>query len=94
MKINRLAIETLVLGLLLSIAVMRAVASAPPVTGGGAADSTTVDRLSRAYFSAQPAGLQATTVESGTLAATLAADLLLNPIDFTINLPIVIKQSP
>jgi hypothetical protein len=94
MKVNRLAIEALVVGALLLATVMRAVADAPPLAGGSAPDSTTVDRWSRAPLTAPPAEIQATTVETGTLAATLAAELLLGPIDFTISLPIVTKSSP
>jgi hypothetical protein len=93
MKINRLAIEALVVGVLLLATVLRAVADAPPAAGG-APDSTTVDRLSRTPLTAPPTEIQATTVETGTLAATLAAELLLGPIDFTISLPIVTKSSP
>ncbi len=94
MKINRLVIEALIVGVLLLATVLHAVATAPLAAGGGAPDSTTVDRLSRASLAASPAVIQVTAVDTGTLAAMLASDLLLAPIDFTVDLPLVLKSSP
>jgi len=94
MKINRLAIEALVVGVLLLATVLHAVAAMPPAAGGGAPDSTTADRLSRASLAASPVVIQAAAVDTRTLAAMLASDLLLAPIDFTVDLPIVLKSPP
>ena len=92
MRVNRLAVEAIVLGVLLLATVLHAVADAPPVAPGGrSVDSTTVDRLSREALAAPRDRIRATTVESGTLAATLAADLLLGQIDYAVNLPAILK---
>jgi hypothetical protein len=99
MRLNRLAMEAIVVGVLILATVLHAVAdsprlAAPAHAGSRSVDSTTVDRLTRVSPVAPPAEIRATAVDTGTLAAMLAADLLLGPIDFTVVLPIVIKQSP
>jgi len=97
MKVNRLVIEAVVAGILIAATVLQSLAVAsgrtlPSSVGSQPFDSTTVDRLRRMHFNAGPAGIQATTDVTGTLAATLATHLLLAPINYNVNLPVVIKQ--
>src|SRR3990172_2015501 len=97
MRVNRFAVEAVVAGILIAATVLQGLAIASsqtlPSSGGGQSfDSTTVDRLSRMHFNAEPASIQATTDVTGTLAAILATHLLLAPISYDVNLPVVIKQ--
>jgi len=54
-------------------------------------DSTTVEQLSRAYYEAHPVPLAGPGDPNGMLAAVLAAELLLTPINYAINLPTIVK---
>ena len=94
MKVNRLVLEALVLGVILMALLLRglSVTAGPmPPANQGSVDSTTVARLTRSAARDQPSSIQAATVVTGTVAAVLAAELLLNPIYFNLDLPIVTK---
>jgi hypothetical protein len=67
----------------------------PAQSGRSMTDSTTVDQLSRAYYgaynAAHPVSLAGPGDPNGMLAAVLAAELLLTPINYAINLPTIVK---
>lgn len=96
MKNNRFGLEIIVASLLIIITVSQDLAasrneSAPIQTKVQIVDSMTVNRLSRDYLGAPATSLRATTDVTGTLAATLAAELLLSSFDQSIYLPLISK---
>ena len=89
-------LQTAVAGVLVVAVVLAgfaAVASRMPsvVAGSLGPDSTTVDRLSRSYFDQPASSALALAPTTNQLAAMLAAGLLLSPIWFRADLPLVTK---
>ena len=96
MRNTRLRFEILVASLLIIITVSHDLAASRNESALIQAkvqivDSTTVDHLSRDYLGAPATSLRATTDVTGTLAATLAAELLLSSFDQSIYLPLISK---
>jgi hypothetical protein len=97
MKARHLVSVAITAGALIGLIVLYGLGASPsraePATvGSPALDSAVVERLSRPYWSTQPAGIEAAADVTGTLASTLAADLLLNPIDYYVDLPLVTRN--
>jgi hypothetical protein len=93
MKINRLAIEAMLVGFLLVASVLlgldRASSQASPIRADNSVpDTMTIARLTRAYDQAGPAVIQAATDVTET-AVILAAGLLLDQPYYLVNLPII-----
>ena len=95
MKSNRLAIEAVVVGVLLAATILLGLDRATGLTSGQAntkaPDTTTIDRLTRAYDAEHPTSIEATTDITGTKAAMLAAGLLLSQPYFVVSLPVIEK---
>ena len=95
MKPSRLAIEAVVVGVLLMATIMlgldRATGLTPVQTNTMPPDTTTIERLTRAYDAEHPTRIEATTDITGTKAAILAAGLLLSQPYFVVSLPIIEK---
>ncbi len=94
MRINRLVLEVLVAGVLITATILHGLdvtaSHASPIPGTNPSiDSTTVARLSRGPI-IQPIEIRATADLTGTLAATLAAELLI-PINQSVYLPLIVK---
>ncbi len=96
MKINRLAIEAALAGVLLVISILlglsRAADSASSINANSSVpDTATIDRLTRAYSDAQPMGVRSTTTITGTNGALVAVNLLLGQPYYAVDLPLVTK---
>ncbi len=93
MKINRMAIEAVVVAMLLVVTALHGLATAsspaPPISGQPP-DSTTVERLTRDRFNVTQSRLSPSLGVTET-AAILAGELLLTPIDYLVDLPLVMK---
>ena len=96
MKLNRLAIEAVLAGLVLAASVLlgldRAASPALPVRAANSVpDTTTIARLTRAYGEASPTVIQVAADVTGTNAAILAIGLVLDQPYYLVDLPIIIK---
>ena len=94
MRIRRGAIEAIVIGVLILVGLLHGLdglfSDALPVNAGGpSVDSTTPSTSNPTDFDLPPLSSEAAAVPSDTLAAMLAAELLLSPINFYLGLPLI-----
>lgn len=95
MKRNRLALEAVVVGVLLVATILlgldRATGQTAVRTAMSPPDTTTVERLTRAYDPTGSSIIQVTTDVTGTNTAVLTAGLLLDYPYYLVSLPLVNK---
>ena len=96
MKSKRLVIEAVLVSVLLVASVLLGLGrssslASPSHADTSALDTTTVMRLTRADNTTSPAVIQATTDVTGTKAAVLAMDILLDHPYYLVDLPTITR---